>query len=377
MILFNKAYLSGNELKYITQAINTGKLSGDGVYTKQCHTFFEEKYAFQKVLLTTSCTHALEMAALLLNIEHGDEVIVPSFTFVSTANAFALRGAKIIFADSQHNNPNIDPKEIERLITKKTKAICVVHYAGFGCEMDSIMEIAKNNNIPIIEDAAQAINSYYDNKPLGSFGDLGAFSFHDTKNIICGEGGMLTLNKEEYVLRAEIIREKGTNRTQFFKGEVDKYGWVDIGSSYLPSELNAAYLLGQLENIDRIQNRRVIIWKNYFEGLKELAYSGKVELPTIPPKTTINGHLFYLLCNSLNERDALISYLRKNDIYAVFHYLPLHNSPYFKMTYQGFSLPNSERFANTIIRLPLFYELTDVEQAKIIDHIYTFYKKNI
>lgn len=373
MIPFNKAYLAGNEIKYITDAINSGKLSGDGVYTKKCHEFFEHKYGFQKTLLTTSCTHALEIAALLLDIKEGDEVIVPSFTFVSTANAFALRGAKIIFADSLPDNPNIDPNEIERLITSKTKAIAIVHYAGFACDMDAIMSISTHYNIPIVEDAAQAIDSYYDKKPLGSFGDFGAFSFHDTKNIICGEGGLISINKEKYIKRAEIIREKGTNRTQFFKGEVDKYGWVDIGSSYLPSEINAAFLMGQIEHLTRIQKQRVKIWNSYYKELQDLANEGKIVLPVIPPKSTVNGHLFYFLCNNIQERDKLISFLRKNDVYAVFHYLPLHDSPYFKEKYTGIKLPYSQKFADCMIRLPLFFELNEEEQSKIIKLINRFY----
>ncbi|MFN8238009.1 MAG: dTDP-4-amino-4,6-dideoxygalactose transaminase, partial [Chitinophagales bacterium] len=338
MIPFNKVYLSGNEIKYITDAANSGKLSGDGNFTKRCHEYFEKEYSFLKVLLTTSCTHALEMAALLLDIQPGDEVIVPSFTFVSTANAFALRGASIVFADSLSNNPNIDPKEIERLITLKTKAIAIVHYAGFACDMEAIMAIANKHQIPVVEDAAQAIDSYYDGKPLGSFGDLAAFSFHDTKNIICGEGGLLVINKEKYIQRAEIIREKGTNRTQFFKGEVDKYGWVDIGSSYLPSEINAAFLLAQLENLRKIQDKRTEIWNTYYKELTPLAENGKIVLPDIPTKSTVNGHLFYILCKNIYERDLLINHLKENGVYAVFHYLPLHNSVYFMDRYKGVDL---------------------------------------
>lgn len=374
MIPFNKVYLSGNEIKYITDAANSGKLSGDGNFTKRCHEYFEKEYSFLKVLLTTSCTHALEMAALLLDIQPGDEVIVPSFTFVSTANAFALRGASIVFADSLPNNPNIDPKEIERLITPKTKAIAIVHYAGFACDMEAIMAIANKHQIPVVEDAAQAIDSYYDGKPLGSFGDLAAFSFHDTKNIICGEGGLLVINKEKYIQRAEIIREKGTNRTQFFKGEVDKYGWVDIGSSYLPSEINAAFLLAQLENLRKIQDKRTEIWNTYYKELTPLAENGKIVLPDIPTKSTVNGHLFYLLCKDIKERDELIKHLRENGVYSVFHYLPLHNSVYFMDKYKGVDLPNARNFADCMIRLPLFYELNDGNQIKINNSIFKFFQ---
>lgn len=377
MIPFNKVYLSGNEIKYITDAASSGKLSGDGNFTKRCHQYFEKEYSFLKVLLTTSCTHALEMAALLLDIQPGDEVIVPSFTFVSTANAFALRGASIVFADSLPNNPNIDPKEIERLITPKTKAIAIVHYAGFACDMEAIMGIANKHNIPVVEDAAQAIDSYYDGKPLGSFGDLAAFSFHDTKNIICGEGGLLVINKEKYIQRAEIIREKGTNRTQFFKGEVDKYGWVDIGSSYLPSEINAAFLLGQLENLRKIQDKRVDIWNNYYKHLTPLAETGKIVLPVIPPKSTVNGHLFYILCKNIYERDLLINHFKENGVYAVFHYLPLHNSAYFQDKYKGVELPNAQRFADCIIRLPMYYELNNEMQNQILELSNKFFLTNV
>src|SRR5688500_8388786 len=311
MIPFNKPYLTGKEVHYIYQAVSTGKISGDGVFTHKCHRFFVDKYGFRKCLLTTSCTDALEMSALLMNIQPGDEVIMPSYTFVSTANAFVLRGAKIVFADSNKVNPNIDAHEIEKLIRPKTKAIVVVHYAGIACDMDVIMDIAQRHNLFVIEDAAQAIYAFYTGKPLGSIGHMSTFSFHETKNIQCGEGGMLVINDENFVERAEIIREKGTNRSAFFRGEVDKYGWVDIGSSFLPSEIIAAFLWAQLENLDQIQERRKAIWNTYYENLEPLQDAGKLQLPNIPSYATNNAHMLYVLCNDLDERTKLIDHLKK------------------------------------------------------------------
>ena len=373
MIPFNKPYLHGRELVYIADSVASGKISGDGRYTKKCHEFFERKYGFQKVLLTTSCTDALEMAAILLDIKEGDEVIVPSFTFVSTANAFALRGAKIVFADSGVNNPNISSLEIERLISKNTKAIVVVHYAGVACDMDSIMMIANNHGIPVVEDAAQAIDSFYKNRPLGSFGTFGTFSFHETKNIISGEGGMLVINDPKYNLRAEIIREKGTNRSSFFRGEVDKYGWVDIGSSFLPSDIISAFLYAQLEVIEQIQTRRKEIWNCYHEGLSVVASLGFIRLPIIPADTTNNAHMFYFLCNDLSERTKLIEYLKSKNIMAVFHYLPLHSSPYYSDFYDGIDLPYADQYAENLIRLPLYFELSRSEIKLIIDAISEYF----
>lgn len=374
MIPFNKPYRSGNELTFISEAINNRKLSGDGFYTQKCQEFFQNKYNFLKVLLTTSCTHALEMAAILLNIQHGDEVIVPAFTFVTTANAFVTRGAKIIFADSKNDEPNIDASELEKLITEKTKAIVVVHYAGFACNMDAIMSIAQQHNIPVVEDAAQAIDAYYKNKPLGSFGDLATFSFHDTKNISCGEGGMLVINKEKYIQRAEIIREKGTNRAQFFKGEVDKYSWVDIGSSYVLSEINAAFLWAQIEHLDFIQTKRKAIWEKYYKAFLPLEKNGKIQLPVLPENSSNNGHLFYLLCKDEQERDSLIRYLREKGVYSVFHYLSLNKSTYYTTHFAPIDCPNSQRYETTLIRLPLFVELTDEMQEVIINAVFQFYK---
>jgi len=375
MIRFNKPYLSGKELYYISQAINVGKLSGNQSFTKKCHAFFQEKYNFGKVLLTTSCTDGLEMAALLLRLQPGDEVIMPSYTFVSTANAFVLRGAKIVFADSRADEPNMDASTIEALITPKTKAIVVVHYAGVACDMDAILEIADRHNLSVIEDAAQAIDSYYKGRPLGGIGDMSAFSFHETKNIITGEGGLLVLNKEKYHERAEILWEKGTNRSAFFRGEVDKYGWVDVGSSFLPSEMIAAFLYAQLEHLDEIQTKRKAIWQRYKKELEPLGTSGHIGLPVVPDYATNNGHMFYMTCKDVEERTALIQHLRANEIHAVFHYLSLHTSPFYADKHDGRTLPQTDRYTNTLLRLPLFFELTDEQQSRVIDTITAFYNK--
>jgi len=374
IIGFNKPFLTGNETKYIEQAVASGKISGNGIFTQKCQHFFEKKYSIKKALLTTSCTDALEMCALLLNIKEGDEVIMPSFTFVSTANAFVLRGAKIVFADSKEENPNIDETQIESLITKKTKAIVVVHYAGIACEMDTIMSIANKYNLFIVEDAAQAIDSFYKGKPLGSIGHLATFSFHETKNIIAGEGGLLAINDEQFVERAEVIWEKGTNRSAFFRGEVDKYGWIDIGSSFLPSEVTAAFLWAQLENIEAIQTKRKSIWNNYFVGLQTLEKEGKIKMPFLPEYASNNAHIFYIICNDLKERTALINYLKSHNINAVFHYLPLHKSPYYSQKYKGKDLLNSDSYSEKLLRLPLFYELSEKQQIIIVKTIIKFYK---
>ena len=361
MIPFNKPYLTGKETFYIEDAVKSGKISGNGKYTQMCQKFFEDRYHFKKCLLTTSCTDALEMAAILLNIKEGDEVIMPSYTFVSTANAFVLRGAKIVFADSRADQPNIDETRIEALITDKTKAIVVVHYAGVACEMDTIMDIAKRHNLFVVEDAAQAIDNYYIGKngsqPLGSIGHLSAFSFHETKNIISGEGGMLAINDTQFSDRAEILWEKGTNRSAFFKGEVDKYGWVDVGSSFLPSEIIAAFLWAQLENLDKIQDQRKKHWNNYYEKLADWAKANNILLPLIPASSTNNAHMFYLICESEEQRAALISKLKSEDILAVFHYISLHESEFYKDKHDGRNLENTQKFTDTLLRLPLFYEL--------------------
>jgi len=357
MIPFNRPYLTSKETQYIEQAVRSGKISGNGNFTQRCQHFFEKKYGFKKCLLTTSCTDALEMCAILANIQAGDEVIVPSYTFVSTALAFVRQGAKIVFADSYADNPNIDVDRIEALITPRTKAIVPVHYAGVACDMDKIMALAEKYNLLVIEDAAQAVDSYYKNKALGSIGHLAAFSFHETKNIISGEGGMLAINDERFIHRAEIVWEKGTNRAEFFRGEVNKYGWVDTGSSFLPSEIVAAFLWAQIENLDDIQVKRKQIWNVYFERLKPLADKGYFSLPEIPDYATNNAHMFYLVCNSLEERTNLIAHLKKNDILAVFHYLSLHKSEFYKDKHDDRDLPNCDRFADCLVRLPMFYEL--------------------
>ncbi len=377
-IPFNKPYLTGKENHYIYQAVASGKISGDGNFTKQCHEFFQKKFGFKKCLLTTSCTDALEMAAILINIEAGDEVIMPSYTFVSTSNAFVLRGAKIVFADSNALNPNLDVTKLESLITNKTKAIVPVHYAGIACNMDAIMELANKYNLFVIEDAAQAIDSYYtdkngNTKPLGSIGHLSAFSFHETKNIMAGEGGMLVINDEQFMARAEIIREKGTNRSAFFRGEIDKYGWVDMGSSFLPSDIIAAFLFAQLENLENIQNKRKEIWNYYYKVLKSLEEKGYLKLPYLPAFASNNAHMFYIICKNLYERQGLINALKKNNVLSVFHYLSLHKSPYYLSKHDGRELPNSDFYSDNLLRLPMYYELTNEDLILITKTIFEFY----
>ncbi|NDP28796.1 MAG: dTDP-4-amino-4,6-dideoxygalactose transaminase [Flavobacterium sp.] len=362
MIPFNKPYFTGKETQYIEDAVTKGKISGNGYYTQLCHTFFENKYGFYKCLLTTSCTDALEMAALLINIKEGDEVIMPSYTFVSTANAFVLRGATIVFADSSKGHPGIDEDSIEALITPKTKAIVPVHYAGVACDMDKIMDLADQYNLFVIEDAAQAIDSFYTGrdgikKPLGSIGHLAAFSFHETKNIISGEGGMLVINDSQFAERAEIIWEKGTNRSAFFRGDVDKYGWVDVGSSFLPSEIIAAFLWAQLENLEEIQQVRISHWNKYKSEMQNWATENEIQLPVIPTYAMNNGHMFYMVCKNQEQRAILIEKLKRKGILAVFHYISLHSSPYFKESYNGNSLPESDKYSDCVLRLPMFYEL--------------------
>jgi len=374
-IAFNKPYLTGNEVSYILEAVQSGKISGDGLFTKKCHQFFESRYGFKKCLLTTSCTDALELASLLLNIQPGDEVIAPSFTFVSTVNAFVLRGAKIIFADSEASTPNIDVTQIEALITSKTKAIVPVHYAGIAVDMDPLMALGKKYQIPIVEDAAQAIDAWYKNEALGGIGQLAAFSFHETKNIISGEGGMLAINDPQYIGRAEILREKGTNRSAFFRGEIDKYGWVDIGSSFLPSEIIAAFLYAQIEKLEEIQNYRLSLWKSYQDGLIELERKGKIQLPFIPQYARHNAHMFYILCANLVERTALIEHLKKQNINAVFHYISLHKSPFYSDKYHGPELGNSDRYTDTLLRLPFYNSLSAEDQQRVLESIYTFYQR--
>ncbi len=375
MIPFNKPYLTGKEMQYIEDAVKSGKISGNGLFTKKCQEFFEKEFGFKKTLLTTSCTDGLEMAAILADIKEGDEVIVPSFTFVSTALAFVRQGADIVFADSYSDNPNIDAGQLEALITEKTKAIVVVHYAGVACDMDKIMSIANKHGIIVIEDAAQAIDSYYiskdgTKKALGSIGHLSAFSFHETKNIISGEGGMLCINDDRFIQRAEIIWEKGTNRSQFFRGEVDKYSWVDTGSSFLPSEIISAFLWAQIENMRDIQDKRIKIWNRYYEGLSsfEPVSIKKPKLPLVPEYATNNAHMFYLVCDNVDDRTRFIQHLKNKGILSVFHYLSLHKSSYYeKYSTRKSELPNSDMFSDCLVRLPLFYELTD-EQVEYIIH---------
>ena len=371
-IPFNKPYFTGNEIKYIEEAVKSGKISGNGGFTKKCQNFFQERYDFGKCFLTSSCTDALEMAAILLNIQPGDEVIIPSYTFVSTANAFVLRGAKIVFVDSRADHPGMDEKGIEALITSKTKVIVPVHYAGIACDMDKIMEVAKRYSLAVVEDAAHAIDSFYTGKDgvkraLGSIGDLATFSFHETKNIISGEGGMLVVNNNSYQKRAEIIWEKGTNRSAFFRGEVDKYNWVDIGSSYLPSEVTAAFLWAQLENLDRIQSKRLQLWEKYYEALNSEDIKHNLNLPVIPKYATNNAHIFYVVTSNTQHRDEIILRLKSKGILAVFHYISLHKSPFYrsKVKDENQNLSNSERYTECLLRLPLFFEL----QSDIIGQI--------
>ncbi|GAB3722861.1 dTDP-4-amino-4,6-dideoxygalactose transaminase [Hymenobacter agri] len=373
LIPFNKPYLSGHETRYIEQAVRAGKISGDGIFTQRVHQFFEQQLGFARVLLTTSCTDALEMAALLLRIGPGDEVIMPAFTFVSAANAFVLRGAKVVFADSTALNPNLAADTLESLVTPRTRAIVPVHYAGIACDMDTVLEVAGRHNLAVVEDAAHAIDSYHWGRALGSLGDLATFSFHETKNIISGEGGLLVLNDTRFASRAEIIREKGTNRSAFYRGEVAKYNWVDVGSSYLPSDIIAAYLWAQLECLASIQQQRRAIWQRYYTALRPLQAAG-IGLPVIPDYATNNGHLFYLVCRNLAERTRLIAELRQAGILAVFHYQPLHLSPYYAAQHDGRPLPWVEHYADCLLRLPLFYELTEPDQQRIIDVVLAFYQ---
>lgn len=366
-IPFNKPYMTGKETEYIRQAVESGKISGNGMFTKRCQEFFEKRYGFKKCLLTTSGTDALEMCAILSNVGPGDEVIVPSYTFVSSALAFVRQGAKIVFCDSCRDNPNVYPAEIEKLVSPRTKVLVCVHYAGVACDMDAIMDIANRNGLLVVEDAAQAIDSYYTGRdgvkrPLGSIGHLAAFSFHETKNVISGEGGLFVANDERFAGRAEIIWEKGTNRSQFFRGEVNKYGWVDTGSSFLPSEIVSAFLWAQLENLDRIQTRRVEIWNKYFGALKPYSDKGLFALPTIPDYATNNAHMFYLVFPSLEKRTDFIARLKVNGVLSVFHYLSLHKSDFYRPFHDGRELPNCDRYADCLVRLPMFYELC-VEDA--------------
>lgn len=374
MIPFNKPHLTGKEVDYLYEAVASGKLSGNGSFTARVHEEVKRRYDYKKTLLTSSCTDALEMCALLARIEPGDEVIMPSFTFVSTANAFLLRGSQIRFVDSMSTHPNMDHELVEELITNRTKAIVAMHYAGVACEMDALSTLARKYDILLIEDAAQAIDSTYRDSPLGGIGQLGAFSFHETKNIISGEGGMLVVNDDRFIERSEIIWEKGTNRTAFYRGEVDKYGWVDIGSSFLPSEIIASFLYAQLEEIDSIQKRRIYLWERYYDGLKDLENEGKLGLPFIPDYATNNGHLFYILCANDIERTSLIEYVRQAGAQTVFHYVPLHLSQFYRERHDGRELPMVDRYSETLLRLPLFVDLTEEEQDVVISAVREYYE---
>ena len=375
MIGFNVAPFVGKEFEYIKKAIENEKISGDGEFTHKCSDWMKEKFNVNNVFLTTSCTSALEMSAILCDIQPGDEVIMPAYTFVSTADAFVSRGAKVVFVDIRPDTMNIDENLIEAAITPKTKAIVPVHYAGVGCEMDKILEIAKKHNLKVVEDAAQGMMSTYKGKALGTIGDFGTISFHETKNYSMGEGGAILFNDNNYTEKAEIIREKGTNRSKYFRGQIDKYTWVDFGSSYLPSDINAAYLWAQLEKAQEIYDNRMKIWNYYNESLKELQERGLIELPYIPKECTHNAHMFYIKTKDLEERTKLIEHLKENDIQAVFHYIPLHESPAGKKygRFNGedkYTTKESER----LLRLPLYYKLKDEDSAKVVEEIKNFYK---
>jgi len=375
MIRFNIPAVSGNELEYIRRVISNGRLSGDNAFTQKCHKWFEEKLQCKNTLLTTSCTHALEMTAILLDIQQGDEVIIPSYTFVSTANAFVLRGAKIVFVDIRPDTMNIDETRIEKAITDKTKVIVPVHYAGIACEMDTIMDIAQKYNLFVVEDAAQGMMSTYNGKALGTIGHFGTFSFHETKNYTsAGEGGLLIINDDRFIERAEIIREKGTNRSAFFRGMVDKYSWIDVGSSYLMNDVSAAYLWGQLEKSDEINNNRLESWKIYYEGLKELEDDGFLELPVVPQECIHNAHMFYIKINDLKNRTELLKHFKSKGINAVFHYVPLHSSKAGKRfgkfnEVDKFTTKESER----LIRLPMYYNLLKSDVIKVIKEVYEYF----
>jgi dTDP-4-amino-4,6-dideoxygalactose transaminase len=370
---FNKPFMTGRELEYIASAVKSGKISGNGAFTKKCHDFFKARFGFAGPLLTSSCTDALEMAAIVAGIQPGDEVIMPSFTFVSTANAFVLRGARIVFADSEPETPNMDCRSIEALITPRTRAIVPVHYAGVACNMDAIAALAGKHRLMVIEDAAQAIDSYYRGRPLGSLSDFSAFSFHETKNVISGEGGMFVANNTAYYEKAEIAWEKGTNRSAFWRGEVDRYGWVDIGSSFLPSEITAAFLFAQLEHLDEIQAKRLALWERYNRLLAPLAAAEKLRLPSIPAYATNNAHMFYVVCRDLEERIGLITHLKNAGIHAVFHYLSLHKSPFYQSRHDGRELPWSDVYTDRLLRLPMYYELSEQDVDRVSEAVSDFY----
>ena len=374
MIPFNKPYLSGKELEYIKDAVISGKISGNGSFTQKCQNYFEKEYSFKKTLLTNSCTQALEMAALLIDIQPGDEVIIPSYTFVSTANPFVSRGARVVFVDSQKTSPNLDAELIEELITNKTKAIVPVHYAGISCDMKKIMQLANKHNLYVIEDAAHSIDSKYNDRPLGGIGHLGVFSFHETKNLNCGEGGLLVINDEKFIKRAEVIWEKGTNKVDFHNGKVEKYEWIDVGSSFYPSEIVAAFLYAQIKNFQAIQNKRIQIWNYYNKNLSVI--KDEVEFPHIHKYASINGHIFFLVLSNIKERNNFLDYMKKCGILSVFHYQSLHSSPYYQNKHDGRELKYADKYSNQLVRLPLFFELNDQELYFIVKSIKDFFKKN-
>lgn len=376
MINFNVPVYTKQTIDYITDSLESGHSSGDGKYTKLCHKWFEDKLRCRQALLVHSGTAALELAAILADLKPGDEVIMPSYTFCSTANAFVLQGAVPVFVDIRPDTMNIDETKIEAAITDKTRAICCVHYAGVACEMDTIMDIAKRHNLLVIEDAAQAFDSYYKGKPLGTIGDMGCFSFHETKNVMSGEGGLFVTNDDKLAERAEIVREKGTNRSKFFRGQVDKYTWVDKGSSYLPSDIIGAYLYSILEIADQIQTKRKQIWSKYYAAFAPLEQQGKIRRPIIPSDATNNAHMFYLLFNDLATRTDFISYLKENGIYASFHYIPLHSSPAGKKFCKTpNNLPITDKISETLVRLPLYFDLTDDDLNKVIDVATNFWNR--
>jgi len=374
MIPFNKPFIVGKELYYISQSVLSGKIAGDGLFTKKCHELMEKQFGARKVLLTHSCTAALEMAAILCGVNNNDEVIMPSFTFVSTANAFYLRGCKIKFVDIRSDTLNIDENLIEAEISDSSKVIVPVHYAGVSCEMDTILSIARKHNLYVVEDAAQGVNAKYKNRYLGTIGDIGAYSFHETKNLISGEGGAIVINNEKFIERSEIIREKGTNRSKFFRGEIDKYTWVDIGSSYLPSDIIAAFLYAQLENIEIIGNRRKELNEMYSRELIPLVNDGKLRLPYVSEECQSNNHLFYIILENENTRNSLIQHLKENGIHSVFHYIPLHLSPIGRsMGYKEGQLPVTESMSERLLRLPFYYDLSKNEQMRVIKTIKSFF----
>lgn len=377
MIPFNRAYLPEQALAYVAEAFRLGKVSGDGIFSRRCEAFVQERYGCRRALLTTSCTDALELAALLCRVQPGDEVILPSFTFVSTANAFALRGAKLVFVDCLPNHPNMDPARVAEAVTGRTRAIVPVHYAGVAVDMDPVLETARKAGALVVEDAAQAIEASYRGRPLGTLGDFGAFSFHETKNVHCGEGGMIVVHGADHARRAEILREKGTNRAAFFRGETDKYGWVDVGSSFLPSDILAAVLWAQFEEFPAISARRLRLWNRYVEHLSPLERAGWLELPVVPDFAGHNAHGFYVVLPDEATRSRLIGHLNSRGILAVFHYQSLHKSDYFADKHDGRPLPHADRFSDCLLRLPLFHDLRDEEQDAVVAAVGDFFRKRL